>query len=183
MFRTTRSWVLATISALLICGPFAAASANAEETTDEAALKSRFELLSQRGNVECSTKFEASIATMPPDARLQGSCCAPMDKTRYRQQINGLKKYSDIAEVPPDPYDISAPLAYKLMGDYDLALNKEEQAVYDYAMERSDMQGPCCCKCWRYSPIFRSTARRSVERWSRLWRAHRHKDALVATSI
>jgi len=150
MFRKPRSWVMATISTLLICGPFAVASANAEETTDDAALKSRFELLSLHGNVECSNKFEASIATMPPNARLQGSCCAPMDETRYRQQIDGLKKYSDIAEVPPDPYDIPAPMAHKLMGDYDLALNKEEQAAYDYAMEHSDMQGPCCCKCWRW---------------------------------
>ena len=35
-----------------------------------------------------------------------------MDEARYRQQIEGLKKYSDIAEVPPDPYDIPAQLAY-----------------------------------------------------------------------
>jgi hypothetical protein len=150
MFRTPRSWVLATISALLICGPFAAASANAEETTDEGALKSRFELLSQDGNVECSVQFEKLIGTMGPEGRLQGSCCAPMDEARYRQQIEGLKKYADITEVPPDPYDISASLAHKLMGDYDLALSKEEQAAYDYAMQHSDMEGPCCCKCWRW---------------------------------
>ena len=131
MFRR----VNATILAMLICGPFAAASANAQYTTGDAALKSRFDQLSQHGNVECSVQFENSIATMPADAKLQGSCCAPMDETRYRQQIDGLKKYSDIAEVPPDPYDIPAPLAHKLMGYYDLSLNKDEQAAYDYAME------------------------------------------------
>ena len=124
--------------------------ASAEEANDQAALKKRFEFLSQNTNVECSAKFEASIATMSPDARLQGSCCAPMDEARYRQQIDGLRNYSEIAEVPPDPYDISAPLAHKLMGYYDLVLNKEEQAAYDYAMEHSDMEGPCCCKCWRW---------------------------------
>ncbi len=124
--------------------------ASAEAANDQAALKKRFEFLSQNTNVECSAKFEASIATMSPDARLQGSCCAPMDEARYRQQIDGLRNYSEIAEVPPDPYDISAPLAHKLMGYYDLVLNKEEQAAYDYAMEHSDMQGPCCCKCWRW---------------------------------
>jgi len=64
-----------------------------------------------------------------------------MDESRYRQQIEGLRKYSDITEVPPDPYDIPAPLAHKLMGDYDLVLNKEEQAAYDYAMQHSDMEG------------------------------------------
>jgi hypothetical protein len=124
--------------------------ARAEEVDGEAALKKRFEFLSQNGNVECSTKFEASIATMAPNAKLQGSCCAPMDEARYRQQINDLRDYSEIAEVPPDPYDISAPLAHRLMGYYDLALNKEEQSAYDYAMQHSDMQGPCCCKCWRW---------------------------------
>jgi hypothetical protein len=123
--------------------------AGAEGADNEAALKKRFEFLSQNTNVDCSAKFEASIASMAQDARLQGSCCAPMDETRYRQQLNGLRNYSEIAEVPPNPYDISARLAHKLMGYYDLALSKEETA-YDYAMEHSDMQGPCCCECWRW---------------------------------
>ena len=134
----------------LVCGGLLPNSGNAEETVDTAAIKNRFEYLSQHGNVECSVQFENSIKIMSSDAKLEGSCCAPMDETRYRQQLDGLKKYSDIAEVPPDPYDIPAPLAYKLMGYYTLALNKEEQAAYDYAMEHSDMQGPCCCKCWRW---------------------------------
>ena len=134
----------------LVCGGLLPNSGNAEQAHDDGAIKSRFEYLSQHGNVECSVQFENSIATMPSDAKLEGSCCAPMDEARYRQQLDGLKKYSDIAEVPPDPYDIPAPLAYKLIGYYGLALNKEEQAAYDYAMEHSDMQGPCCCKCWRW---------------------------------
>jgi len=29
-----------------------------------------------------------------------------MDEARYRQQIEGFKKYADITEVTPDPYDI-----------------------------------------------------------------------------
>jgi hypothetical protein len=139
---------------LLSCTLFLPAYAGAEEASEDAAvdaaLKSRFELLSQHGNVECSAQFEKLIGSMGPKGRLQGSCCAPMDEARYRQQIEGLKKYADIVEVPPDPYDISAPLAQKLMGYYELALNKEEQAAYDYAMKNSDMQGPCCCKCWRW---------------------------------
>jgi hypothetical protein len=150
MFSQPRSWVLATISALLICGSLTVASANAQETTGDAALKSRFEALSQHGNVECSMQFEKLIGTMGSEGRLQGSCCAPMDEARYRQQIEGLKKYADVTEVPPDPYDIPAQLAHRLMGYYDMALNKEEESAYDYAMEHSDMQGPCCCKCWRW---------------------------------
>jgi hypothetical protein len=142
--------LLVAVSTVLAGGSLPMRHASAEEMNDETAFKSRFEFLSQHGNVECSSKFETSIAAMPRDARLQGSCCAPMDEIRYRQQIDGLRKYSDISEVPPDPYDIPAPLAHKLMGDYTLALNKEEQAAYDYAMERSDMEGPCCCECWRW---------------------------------
>jgi hypothetical protein len=134
----------------LVCGGMLPNFGNAEQAHDNGAIKSRFDYLSQHGNVECSVKFENSIASMPSDAKLEGSCCAPMDQARYQQQLDGLKKYSDITEVPPDPYDIPAPLAYKLMGYYTLALNKEEQAAYDYAIEHSDMQGPCCCKCWRW---------------------------------
>ena len=115
--------LLVAVSTVLVGGFLSARYAGAEDMNDEAALKSRFELLSQHGNVECSAKFEASIATMPLDAKLKGSCCAPMAEARYRQQIEDLRKYADIAEAPPDPYDISAPLAHKLMGDYDLALN------------------------------------------------------------
>ena len=150
MFSDPRSWVLAAILILLSSGPFVSASARAEETSDDAALKSRFQLLSQHGNVECSVQFEKLIGSMGPEGRLQGSCCAPMDEVRYRQQIEGLKKYTDIAEVPPDPYDIPGQLAYRLMGYYTLALNKDGQDAYNYAMEHSDMQGPCCCKCWRW---------------------------------
>ena len=68
---------LVAVSAIVAAGSMRHASA---EEMNDAALKSRFEFLSQHGNVECSTKFEASIATMAPDAKLQGSCCAPMDE-------------------------------------------------------------------------------------------------------
>ena len=145
--RTIR--LMLALAAALLLGPLCSKHASAAGPDEGADLTARFQSLSQHGNVECSAQFEKSIATMPPDAKLQGSCCAPMDETRYRQQIEGLRKYADIAEVPPDPYDISAPLAHRLMGYYDLALNKDEQSAYDYAMEHSDMQGPCCCKCWR----------------------------------
>ena len=37
-----------------------------------------------------------------------------------------------------------------LLPPFPFALNKEEQSAYDYAMEHSDMQGPCCCKCWHW---------------------------------
>jgi hypothetical protein len=138
------------VAAALSLAPLCSKHASAEGPDEGADLTARFQSLIQYRNVECSVQFEESIATMAPDAKLQGSCCAPMDEARYRQQIEGLRKYADVAEVPPDPYDISAPLAHRLIGYYDLALNKEEQSAYDYAMQQSDMQGPCCCKCWRW---------------------------------
>src|SRR5262245_34057790 len=91
MFGKPLFWILATISALLLCGSFAVASASAQERTDDAALKSRFQSLSQHGNVECSVQFEKLIGSMGPEGRLQGSCCAPMDEARYRQQIEASR--------------------------------------------------------------------------------------------
>jgi hypothetical protein len=138
------------LTAALSLGPLLPTHARAEGPDEGADLTARFLSLSQHGNVECSTQFEKSIATMPPDGKLQGSCCAPDGRGALPPALEGLRKYADIAEVPPDPYDISAPLAHRLMDYYDLVLNKDEQSAYDYAMQHSDMQGPCCCKCWRW---------------------------------
>jgi hypothetical protein len=142
--------LLAAAPVALLSTTFLTRVAFAVEADDDAALMKRFDFLSQNGNVNCSAEFEASIATMPVDARLQGSCCAPMDGARYLTQIKGIRKYADLSEVPPDPYDIPAGMAQKLMPYYDLTLNGTEQAAYDFAMTNSDMRGPCCCQCWRW---------------------------------
>ena len=112
--------------------------------------EAKFKLLSTKGNSNCSAEFLDSIPKMPKDARLQGSCCSPMELTRYKQQIAGLVKYNAIADIPPDPYDIEAGLAQKLLGSYDLELTAAQQKEYDYAMEHSQEKGPCCCRCWRW---------------------------------
>jgi hypothetical protein len=114
------------------------------------ALAARFDYLSKNGNSSCSASFRNSIFSMSEDARLQGSCCSPMSMHRYSEQVEGLKKYSNIPEIPTDPYDIEAGLAKKLMGFYDMGLTLEEQKHYDYAMQNSSEKGPCCCKCWRW---------------------------------
>jgi|SRR5581483_7436209 len=147
--RRTALGFMVAASASLLSSSFLARVAIAA-ADDDAALMKRFDFLSQNGNVNCSAEFEASIAKMPLDARLQGACCAPMDSARYITQIKGIRKYADIAEIPPDPYDILAGMAQKLMPYYDLALNSTEQAAYDFAMANSDMRGPCCCQCWRW---------------------------------
>ena len=115
------------------------------------AVAAKFEYLSKNGNSSCSSAFRNSISSMPDSARLQGSCCSPMSLHRYSEQVEGLKKYKDIPEIPSDPYDIEAGLAKKLMAHYDDQLNPEEQKTYDYTMQNSDEKGPCCCKCWRWN--------------------------------
>lgn len=114
------------------------------------ALAAKFDYLSQNGNSSCSATFQNSIYGMANDSHIQGSCCSPMSLHRYSEQVEGLKKYSNIPEIPPDPYDIEAGLAKKLMEYYDLELSPEEQQAYDYAMKNSHEKGPCCCKCWRW---------------------------------
>ena len=110
----------------------------------------KFNDLSQNGNSSCSVDFMNSIPSMPPMGRLRGSCCGPMALHRYSEQIEGLRQYADISIIPPDPYDIDAGLAQKLLASYDLPLTADEQRAYDYAMEHSEEKGPCCCQCWRW---------------------------------
>ena len=82
---------------------------------------------------------------------LQGSCCSKMDFDSYKEQIEGLKKYLNISQIPTDPYDISAAHAKELLSfNEKIILTMQQQAIYDDAMKMSDEHGPCCCKCWRW---------------------------------
>jgi hypothetical protein len=114
-------------------------------------LRARFEHLSKNGNSNCSRQFMEAIPSMPADGRLQGSCCSPMDLHRYGEQVDGLKTFAEIDLIPPDPYDIPAPLAARLLQFYETSLSPEQQAAYDYAMQNSNERGPCCCRCWRWA--------------------------------
>lgn len=127
----------------------ASVTALAETTPDHEIVK-RFEFLSQNGNSSCSRSFRDSIADMPADARLQGSCCSEMDLHRYSEQVAGLKQYSEISDIPPDPYDIAVPLAQELIMAYEQPLSTEQEKHYVFAMETSNEKGPCCCPCWRW---------------------------------
>ncbi|MBI1888741.1 MAG: hypothetical protein HYS15_02315 [Candidatus Spechtbacteria bacterium] len=118
-------------------------------------LAARFGYLNKNGNSSCSGGFKDSIANMPDDTRLQGSCCSPMSIHRYSEQVEGLVKFKSAAgqnidKIPDDPYDIEAVLAKELMSYYDMELTPDEQKAYDYAMQNSSEKGPCCCKCWRW---------------------------------
>lgn len=149
-----RAWIssgrVSLIAALaILLSILSMAPARAEQAIDPST-QERFDYLSTHGNSNCSTAFMNSIATMPATARLQGSCCDPMDVMRYAGQVEGLKKYLDVAEIPTDPYDIPAGLAQKALVSYDAELTPEQQKAYDYAMANSEEKGPCCCKCWRW---------------------------------
>ena len=83
---------------------------------------------------------------------IQGACCGAMDFHRYQEQVEGLKKYKNISQIPEDPYNIPVALSKQLF-EYQqtITLNEKQQSVYDQAMEMSHKGGPCCCKCWRWT--------------------------------
>lgn len=114
-------------------------------------LYQKFQTLSTQGNSSCSLDFKNSISQMSDTQQLQGSCCSAMVFHRYKEQVEGLRNYSNIPQVPPDPYDIPASLAKELLKyDEEITLTSEEQKEYDKAMSMSEEKGPCCCKCWRW---------------------------------
>lgn len=138
---------------MLLTAPFAAlmpAMPDAARSAEDAVAK-RFDFLSRNGNSNCAQDFLDSISSMPGGARLQGSCCGPMALHRYREQIEGLKAFASISDVPPDPYDIEAVTAKRLLAAYDMQLRREQQKAYDEAMTTSAEKGPCCCECWRWN--------------------------------
>ena len=112
-------------------------------------LEARFNILSNANSNSCGGTF-MFVDSLPEDGRIQGSCCSAMDFHRYSEQIEGLKKYRNFLEIPPDPYNVNAGLAKEMIAYYDLELTAEEQGAYDYAMANSHEKGPCCCKCWRW---------------------------------
>lgn len=110
----------------------------------------KFNFLSQHQTSNCSLQPNV-VLTYTDDMHLQGSCCFPMDLDSYQKQVEGLKRYADIAQIPSDPYDLPASLAKELLGyQTGIQLTSVQQAIYDQAMPFSKEGGPCCCHCWRW---------------------------------
>ena len=122
----------------------------AKVKTADNPLYTRFQVLASEGNSSCSGAFTDSISSMSDNSHIRGSCCSPMNWHRYKEQIEGLKEFKNIKEIPPDPYDIDAKLAKEMKSHYDDELTPEQQKAYDFAMKNSHEKGPCCCKCWRW---------------------------------
>ena len=141
-----RNIVLAILPLLLVAGAFYSSLDKTVETHD---LEAKFAMLSNAHTSLCAGP--SFIDSMDDNDRLQGSCCSPMDFHMYVEQVEGLKKYSNIDVIPSDPYDIPVSLARRLLGyDKTITLTPEQQMVYDQAMQMSHEGGPCCCKCWRW---------------------------------
>jgi len=112
-------------------------------------LEQKFNMLKEAQTNYCAGPY--MIESKQDGERLQGSCCSQMDFHRYEEQIEGLKKYSHIKQIPTDPYDIEVSLAKELLGyQKNIKLTAEQQKTYDDAMTMSHEGGPCCCKCWRW---------------------------------
>jgi len=93
----------------------------------------------------------SSIITLE-SPNLGGQCCgALMDVNKYYMQIEGLKKYSYIPDIPLDPYNVSIEIAKKWIDyDYNTVLNEQQQKILDEAAYVSEEGGPCCCRCWHW---------------------------------
>lgn len=148
-------FIIVGLAALVVASLFI--NATPKEASDEPqhhaipqAVAARFAHLSEHGNASCSAEFNQAVAAGTTGERIQGSCCSPMDLHRYAEQIEALRKYSHISEIPPDPYDIDPMLAKEYAAHYGDQLTPDQQAAYDYAMENSHEKGPCCCKCWHW---------------------------------
>lgn len=110
-----------------------------------------FDYLSSNTNSYCGL-IPQTVGGYSDDQSIQGACCGAMDLHLYQEQVEELKKYSDIKQIPEDPYDIPVPLAKELF-DYQktIILSGDQQRIYDMAVEMSHEGGPCCCMCWRWT--------------------------------
>ena len=109
-----------------------------------------FAQLSGQHSNYCSLSAD-KVMGYADDARLQGACCSAMDMAKYEWQVDSLRRYSSMQEIPQDPYDISVAQAKELLGyDGALSLTAVQQQVYDTAMGMTDDKAPCCCQCWRW---------------------------------
>jgi hypothetical protein len=111
----------------------------------------RFAVLSRARSNQCGLQAR-SIDSIAKNGRLQGSCCSPMDLHRYREQVEGLRRYAAVPEIPRDPYDIPMGLAKQLISyEQAIELTPKQQRMYQRAVGLSGEGGPCCCRCWRWT--------------------------------
>ena len=119
-------------------------------------MQQRFTVLSKASTDYCSNignrpAIDADMTHMAQDSYLQGSCCSPMERTRYEQQIHALKAYAHIPQIPTDPYNVPVSLANTLLQyDQSIQLTAAQQAAYNQAATMTGDHGWCCCQCWAW---------------------------------
>lgn len=123
-------------------------------------------LAAQRSN-RCDLS-PGSVNSMDGTDRLQGSCCTAMNETRYRSQVDALRRYRQDRLIPTDPNDVPVALAQRLLrADTNIKLSPGQRAAYRRAITIAPEGGPCCCHCWRWT-AFRGLAKHLLARrgWS-----------------
>lgn len=110
-------------------------------------------ILQHLDNLTISCNSPKDILLMPDNfTNMGGQCCGVVNDTKkYHEQIEGLKKFSYISDVPTDPYDIPMVQVKKMLAyDANTILTSEENSTLTVAAKMSDEGGPCCCKCWHW---------------------------------
>ncbi len=117
---------------------------------------SAFSTLSQSTSDQCAylgdlTAIQNYVASQSNTAYFQGSCCTPMDWNHYQQQIAGLKNYSNISQIPQNPYNVSVGQVKQMLGYYDnITLNQSQTNTFNQAAALTTDKGWCCCQCWAW---------------------------------
>ncbi len=134
----------------------ASRSASAHQAMSEPAFiagtpAAEFRYLATQNSNQCGLT-PTQLQSYPLNQRLQGSCCDPMDLSTYEWQVEALRHYATIPQIPKDPYDVPVSLARQLLQyDNSIHLSTRQQKTYDRAMHMSRLRGPCCCHCWRWN--------------------------------
>ena len=82
---------------------------------------------------------------------LGGQCCSALaDTKKYHENLEKLRAYKSMPDIPLDPMHTPVAMAKKWI-DFDnrTTLTPAEQKIYDEAYAMS-LEKPCCCKCWHY---------------------------------
>lgn len=120
------------------------------------AVKAQFDYINANMNSACYGM--STVMQMQDNDTIRGSCCGPMFLHTYTEQREALKKYSNIEQIPKDPYNISVNQAKELINYFKtIQLNEAQQKIYEDAKGMADDKGPCCCgddfsetSCWRW---------------------------------
>lgn len=110
-------------------------------------------VLQHLDNLTISCNNPKAILQLPDNfTNMGGQCCGVVtDIKKYNKQIEGLKKFSHISDVPPNPYDIPVVQVKKMLAyDANTMLSLEENATLTAAAKMSNEGEPCCCKCWHW---------------------------------